>query len=164
MNPARDATTALPHALERPPGSDRRLREREGRITAEIERIRGRVEEGSRVTPEDALLLHDHADVLELGYLADLVRRRKHPEPVVTYIVDRNMNPTNVCITDCGFCAFYRRPKHAESYVLTREEIHAKLDELAALDGRQVLMQGGHHPYIKSDWWCELFADLRPRY
>jgi cyclic dehypoxanthinyl futalosine synthase len=129
-----------------------------------IERVVRTVEDGRRIGAEDALLLHERADIATLGRLADLVRQRKHPGDVVTYIVDRNLNPTNVCITDCGFCAFYRRPKHAESYVLSREEIHAKLDELAALGGRQVLMQGGHHPYIKSDWWCELFADLRPRY
>jgi cyclic dehypoxanthinyl futalosine synthase len=136
----------------------------QGPDAREIERICRVVEDGGRIGVEDALLLHERADILTIGRLADLVRQRKHPGNVVTYIVDRNLNPTNVCITDCGFCAFYRRPKHAESYVLSREEIHAKLDELAALGGRQVLMQGGHHPYIASDWWCELFADLRPRY
>ncbi len=124
----------------------------------------GRVEDGLRITPEDGLLLHDHADLATLGRLADLVRVRKHPDARVTYIVDRNLNPTNVCITDCGFCAFYRRPKHDESYVLPREVIHQKMDELQALGGRQVLMQGGHHPYLKSDWWCDLLADLRARY
>ncbi|MDZ4773916.1 MAG: cyclic dehypoxanthinyl futalosine synthase [Planctomycetota bacterium] len=130
----------------------------------EVQRISERVEDGVRISPAEALVLHDFADISTLGRLADLVRRRKHPSDAVTYIVDRNLNPTNVCITDCGFCAFYRRPKHAESYVLTRDEIHAKFDELVLLDGRQVLMQGGHHPYLKTDWWCELFADLRPRY
>ncbi|MBL8859155.1 MAG: dehypoxanthine futalosine cyclase [Planctomycetes bacterium] len=135
-----------------------------GPQAAGIEQIAGRVEDGARISPAEALLLHDHADMLTLGRLADLVRRRKHPRNVVTYIVDRNVNPTNVCITDCGFCAFYRRPKHGESYVLSREEIHSKFDELAALDGRQALMQGGHHPYLKTDWWCELLTDLAARY
>jgi cyclic dehypoxanthinyl futalosine synthase len=130
----------------------------------EVLRIAEKVEDGVRITPAEALVLHDSADILTLGRLADLVRTRKHPDRAVTYIVDRNVNPTNVCITDCGFCAFYRRPKHAESYVLSREEIHRKFDELVALDGRQVLMQGGHHPYLKTDWWCELLADLRARY
>jgi cyclic dehypoxanthinyl futalosine synthase len=135
-----------------------------GPDAAEIERIAGRVEDGARITPEEALALHEKADMLTLGRLADLVRRRKHPEAIVTYIVDRNLNPTNVCITDCGFCAFYRRPKADGAYVLSRDEIHSKMDELSALDGRQVLMQGGHHPYIKTDWWCDLFVDLRARY
>lgn len=130
----------------------------------DLERLERKVEDGLRITPAEALLLHEQADIATLGRLADLVRARKHPRGIVTYIVDRNLNPTNVCVTDCGFCAFYRRPKHAESYVLSRAEIHAKIDELVALGGRQVLMQGGHHPYIKTDWWCELFADLRARY
>src|SRR5947208_6541369 len=135
-----------------------------GPDAAEIERIAARVEAGARITPGEALALHEKADMLTLGLLADLVRARKHPEPIVTYIVDRNLNPTNVCITDCGFCAFYRRPKADGAYVLSRDEIHGKMDELAALDGRQVLMQGGHHPYIKTDWWCDLLADLAARY
>ena len=135
-----------------------------GLVGAEIARIAAKVEDGVRITCAEALTLHESSDMLTLGRLADLVRRRKHPENIVTYIVDRNLNPTNVCITDCGFCAFYRRPKHAESYVLPRETIYQKIDELAALGGRQVLMQGGHHPYLKTDWWCELLADLRVRY
>jgi cyclic dehypoxanthinyl futalosine synthase len=136
----------------------------QGSLGAEIARIAAKVESGTRITCEEALTLHESSDMLTLGRLADLVRRRKHPENIVTYIVDRNLNPTNVCITDCGFCAFYRRPKHAEAYVLPRETIYQKIDELAALGGRQVLMQGGHHPYLKTDWWCELLSDLRERY
>jgi cyclic dehypoxanthinyl futalosine synthase len=130
----------------------------------ELERLERRVEDGLRIGPEEALLLHDHADLNTLGRLADLVRWRKHPAPRVTYIVDRNLNPTNVCVTDCGFCAFYRRPKHAEAYVLPREVVHAKLAELDALGGRQVLMQGGHHPQLRTDWWCDLFSDVRARF
>jgi cyclic dehypoxanthinyl futalosine synthase len=113
---------------------------------------------------EEGLFLHDHADLATLSLLADAVRRRLHPAPVVTYIVDRNINPTNVCITDCGFCGFYRRPNHPEAYVLSREEIHRKVAELAELGGRQVLMQGGHHPHLKTAWWCELIADLASRW
>jgi cyclic dehypoxanthinyl futalosine synthase len=137
---------------------------RSGPFARELDRVAGKVADGVRITSAEALLLHDHADTLTLGELADGVRARLHPENVVTYIVDRNLNPTNVCITDCGFCAFYRRPKAEGAYTLTRAEIDAKLDELAALDGRQVLMQGGHHPYIKSDFWCELFAHMRAKY
>jgi cyclic dehypoxanthinyl futalosine synthase len=82
----------------------------------------------------------------------------------VSYVVDRNANPTNVCITDCGFCAFYRRPDHPEAYVLPREVLVQKVKEVADLGGRQVLMQGGHHPYLKTEWWCDLFADLSARF
>lgn len=164
MIPRHDVTTAIPPAPERHPGSDPHLRAGNGPFAVEIERIRGRVEDGLRVSAEDALLLHDHADVLTLGHLADLVRRRKHPDPVVTYIVDRNLNPTNVCITDCGFCAFYRRPGAEGAYVLTRGEIHRRIQETADLGGRQLLMQGGHHPYLKTAWWCDLIADIRARW
>ncbi len=137
---------------------------RSGRGAAWIEPIIGKVEDGTRLTPEDALALHEHADLGTLGYLADLVRRRKHPEPWVTYIVDRNINPTNACVVDCGFCAFYRRPDHPEAYVLPRAEIVAKVEETARLGGRQILIQGGHHPDIKTDWWCDLLSDLRARF
>ncbi len=130
----------------------------------ELARIAAKVEAGERIDATEALLLHDEADLLTLGRLADLVRQRLHPQGRVTYIVDRNINPTNVCITDCGFCAFYRRPKHEEAYVLSREEIIDKVRETAELGGRQILMQGGHHPHLKTDWWCELIADLAARF
>ena len=133
-------------------------------LAGELAAIEAKVEAGERISDADALLLHERADLGTLGRLADLVRWRKHPEPVVTYIVDRNVNPTNVCITDCGFCAFYRRPKADGAYVLDREVIVEKVRETAELGGRQILMQGGHHPYLKTDWWCDLIADLRTRF
>src|SRR5439155_847310 len=82
------------------------------------------------------------AALLELGALADQARWRLHPENAVTYIIDRNINYTNVCVADCKFCAFYRRPKHAEGYVLSFEQIGRKIDELRALGGVQILIQG----------------------
>jgi cyclic dehypoxanthinyl futalosine synthase len=130
----------------------------------ELARLEAKVEAGKRISAEEALWLHERADLISLGRMADSVRLRKHPEPVVTYIVDRNLNPTNVCITDCGFCAFYRRPGAEGAYVLSREEIHRKVQETVDLGGRQVLMQGGHHPAIRTEWWCELIADLRERF
>jgi cyclic dehypoxanthinyl futalosine synthase len=137
---------------------------RRGPDAGELARIAGKVEDGARIDEAEALWLHEHADLATLGRLADLVRWRLHPDPVVTYIVDRNVNPTNVCITDCGFCAFYRRPKADGAYVLPIEALREKVRETAELGGRQVLMQGGHHPYLKTDWWCELIADLRERF
>ncbi len=134
------------------------------RVTSAVERIAAKVEGAERITPAEALELHEHAELTTLGRLADLVRARLHPHGVVSYIVDRNVNPTNVCITDCGFCAFYRRPNHAEAYVLPREVLIQKVKEVADLGGRQVLMQGGHHPYLKTDWWCELLSDLSARF
>ncbi len=94
----------------------------------------------------DYLALYENAPLLELGAMADAERWRLHPDPVVTYIIDRNINYTNVCVADCQFCAFARRPKHAEGYVLSFEEIGAKIDECRALGGIQILLQGGHNP------------------
>ena len=130
----------------------------------EIRRIAGKVEDGERITAAEALVLHERADLLTLGRLADLVRQRKHPDGAVTYIVDRNINPTNVCVTDCGFCAFYRSPGDVEAYVLSRSEIYEKVRELRDQGGRQVLMQGGHHPRVLSDWWGELISDVAARF
>lgn len=131
---------------------------------AHIDAICDKVLTGEPLDAAEGLVLHDEADLATLSVLADHVRRQLHPERMVTYIVDRNINPTNVCITDCSFCAFYRRPNDGESYVLPREEIHRKVDELRAVGGVLVLMQGGHHPHLKTDWYCELLADLRARY
>jgi cyclic dehypoxanthinyl futalosine synthase len=135
-----------------------------GPRAAELARVVGRIEDGQRITPDEALLLHEEADVGTLARLAHTVRLRLNAQPVVTYIVDRNINPTNVCITDCGFCAFYRRPGDPEAYVLDREDIVAKVQETAELGGRQILIQGGHHPYLRTDWWCDLIADLAQRF
>jgi len=129
-----------------------------------LARLEAKVAEGVRISPEEALFLDAHADLLTLRRMADGVRARLHPEPVVTYIVDRNLNPTNVCVTDCGFCAFYRRPGDPEAYVLSREEIFEKVQETVDLGGQQLLMQGGHHPYVLSDWWAALIRDIDERW
>src|SRR5207245_2803206 len=108
-----------------------------------------------------SLELYQRASLLELGRLADAARWRFHPENVVTYIVDRNINYTNVCVADCKFCAFYRRPKHLEGYVLSFEEIGRKIDEVKALGGVQILMQGGHNPYIPFQWYLDLMRYIK---
>src|SRR3954469_24256756 len=92
---------------------------------------------------KEYLELYEQADLLELGRLADNERWRQHPERTVTYIIDRNINYTNVCVADCGFCAFYRRPKDQQGYVLSFEEIGRKIDECKAVGGVQILIQGG---------------------
>ena len=105
--------------------------------------------------------LYETAPLLELGRLADAERYRHHPEEVVTYIIDRNINYTNVCVADCSFCAFYRRPKAADGYVLSYEEIGAKIDECRAIGGVQILLQGGHNPYIPFEWYLELMRYIK---
>lgn len=116
-----------------------------------------------RNSPEfrEYLELYEKAPLLELGAMADQVRRRLHPEGVVTYIIDRNINYTNVCVADCKFCAFYRRPKHDEGYVLSFEEIGKKIEETKALGGVQILIQGGHNPYIPFDWYLDLMRYIK---
>ena len=101
------------------------------------------------------------APLLELGLEADRVRAAKHPHNTVTYIVDRNINYTNVCVADCGFCAFYRRPKHGEGYTLSFEQIGAKIEETKALGGVQILIQGGHNPYIPLEWYLDLLKYIK---
>ena len=116
-----------------------------------------------RTAPEfrSYLELYERASLLELGHLADAERWRQHPENVVTYIIDRNINYTNVCVADCKFCAFYRRPKHREGYVLSFEQIGAKIDECKAIGGVQILLQGGHNPYIPFEWYLDLLRYIK---
>jgi cyclic dehypoxanthinyl futalosine synthase len=109
----------------------------------------------------DYLGLYERADLLELGQLADAERWRQHPHPVVTYIIDRNINYTNVCVADCGFCAFYRRPKDREGYVLSFQQIGSKIDECKAIGGVQILLQGGHNPYIPFGWYLDLMRYIK---
>jgi cyclic dehypoxanthinyl futalosine synthase len=109
----------------------------------------------------DLLDFYQRAPLLELGAEADRVRQRLHPGDVVTYIVDRNINYTNVCVADCGFCAFYRRPKDSEGWTLSYEQIGAKIDEAKALGGVQILMQGGHNPYIPFEWYLDLLRYIK---
>ena len=109
----------------------------------------------------DLLDFYTNAPLLELGLEADRIRREKHPHNTVTYIVDRNINYTNVCVADCGFCAFYRRPKHGEGYTLSFEQIGAKIEETKALGGVQILIQGGHNPYIPFEWYLDLLRYIK---
>ncbi|MGH7474661.1 MAG: cyclic dehypoxanthinyl futalosine synthase [Longimicrobiales bacterium] len=102
--------------------------------------------------------------LLELGARAHALRTAKVGGDVVTYIVDRNINYTNVCVTDCRFCAFYRRPKDDEAYVLSYDEIGRKIDEAKALGGVQILMQGGHNPYLPLDWYTGLLRYIKDRH
>ncbi len=109
----------------------------------------------------ELLDFYTNASLLELGAAADRVRQEKHPGNTVTYIIDRNINYTNVCVADCGFCAFARRPKHGEGYTLSFEQIGTKIEELKALGGVQILIQGGHNPYIPFEWYLDLMKYIK---
>ncbi|RKY22413.1 MAG: dehypoxanthine futalosine cyclase [Planctomycetota bacterium] len=120
-----------------------------------------KVQAGERLDPEDALLLLAHPDLPALGRLADLVRRRLHPDGEVTYIVDRNVNYTNVCVTLCKFCAFYRRPGDPEGYDHPAEVIYDKIRETRELGGTQILLQGGHNPDYDIERYEALFTGIK---
>ena len=123
--------------------------------------VRERVEEGGRVSREEAVDLLREGDFLELGMLADAVRWRLHPESVVTYIIDRNINYTNVCTAQCAFCAFYRDLPSKEGYVLDKTQLTEKIEETMALGGRQILLQGGLHPDLGIEYYEELFKWMK---
>ncbi|SHE77370.1 de-hypoxanthine futalosine cyclase [Desulfacinum infernum DSM 9756] len=129
-----------------------------------LDALKRRAEEGERLTFEEARLLYEQADLHWLGHAADRMRRRKHPEHVVTYVVDRNINYSNICACGCRFCAFYRPPGHPEGYVLSREELAQKIEETLALGGTQILMQGGHHPDLPLTFYEEMLRFIKERY
>ena len=120
--------------------------------------------EGARITPYQASLLFEKADLVDLADTADKIRQRRHPDNVISYIIDRNINYTNVCKEFCTFCAFYRVKGDAEAYVLPDHVIHKKIEETLALGGTGILMQGGVHPDLKIDYYESLLAGIKERF
>jgi cyclic dehypoxanthinyl futalosine synthase len=134
------------------------------RNSTDIQPLLERALAGERLTAADCTALLESNDIARIGVAADTVRQRLHPHGVVTYIIDRNVNYTNVCNVVCTFCAFYRRPGHAETYVHTLDEIRQKIDETIALGGTGVLMQGGLHPDFGIEWYEDLLRALHAEY
>jgi cyclic dehypoxanthinyl futalosine synthase len=130
-------------------------------VASSLDGLLSRASEGERLSAAEGERLAAEASLFDLGLAADAVRKRKHPDGVVTYIVDRNINYTNVCTTSCRFCAFYRPLGHAESWVLTREQLAQKLSEVVAAGGVQILLQGGLHPDLRIEWYEDLFAWIK---
>jgi cyclic dehypoxanthinyl futalosine synthase len=129
-----------------------------------IDSLVHKVLDGGRVDRAEALELYRGAPMHLLGQLADAIRARKHPQRIVTYIIDRNVNYTNVCVARCNFCAFYRPVGSTEAYVLGFEEIFHKIDETIAVGGNQLLLQGGHNPDLPIAWYEDLFRAVKSRY
>ena len=130
----------------------------------QVRRILDSVLDGQRLSVDDCTSLLESYDVAAIGAAADEIRQRRHPHNVVTYIIDRNINYTNVCNVVCTFCAFYRRPGAPDTYVRTIDEICEKIDETIALGGTGVLMQGGLHPDFGVEWYEELLRTLSAKY
>jgi len=127
-------------------------------------RLETRVLQGERISSEEALWLHEEAELGWLGALAHATRFRKNPESRVTYNIDRNINYTNFCTARCRFCAFYVPETSPHGYVLTWDEMRQKIVELRAIGGNQVLLQGGLHPDFKVDWYEGLFRRMKSEF
>ncbi len=135
-----------------------------------MSRLQADILAGKRISPQEVAEIY-HWPLAQLGELADVRRNQAkrgdyggRGEEVVTYIVDRNINYTNVCDVYCKFCAFYRTEKDSDHYVLSHAQIDAKIDELVAVGGNQILLQGGHHPKLDLDWYLDLLRHLRSKY
>ncbi len=118
----------------------------------------------NRLTEKEALDLIRNESLLELGVMASEKKLELHPDKTTSFIIDRNINYTNVCFVDCKFCAFYRHGKDNDAYILKYEEINQKIDELLAIGGTQILMQGGVHPKLKIDYYEDLVDHIHTRY
>jgi cyclic dehypoxanthinyl futalosine synthase len=133
----------------------------EGEIRQRVERV---VRGEARLTEDDALTVLTGADFLKLGVAASAVRDRLHPEREVTFIVDRNVNYTNVCVSGCRFCAFYRDADDPDAYVLSPDELYEKVQETIDLEGTAILLQGGMHPDLPLEWYEGMLRELKARY
>jgi cyclic dehypoxanthinyl futalosine synthase len=116
------------------------------------------------LTPEEGVFLFENASTSELMYVGNKMRQHHVPNNTVTWIIDRNSNTTNVCIANCKFCNFYRRPGHGEAYITTLDEYRVKIQETFELGGEQLLLQGGHHPDLGLEYYVTLFQDLKKMY
>ncbi|QWU79851.1 dehypoxanthine futalosine cyclase [Campylobacter novaezeelandiae] len=117
-----------------------------------------------RLDKKEALNLLENASLIELGEMAYKKKLELHPDKITTFVVDRNINYTNVCCIDCSFCAFYRHHKEDDAYILSFEEIGKKIEELKAIGGTQILFQGGVHPKLKIEWYEDLVDWIRKTY
>ena len=129
-----------------------------------IESILEKALAGQRIDPKEALQLFSTTDILLLGNIASRLAQKKRTDRTVTYIVDRNINYTNVCVTDCSFCAFYRKEPDTDSYVLPFETIAQKIEETLSVGGQQILLQGGHHQNLRIDYFEDLFKKIKQRF
>jgi dehypoxanthine futalosine cyclase len=121
----------------------------------------GKAAAGERLYFDECVQIYREADLLELGMAARAARKLRVPDSIVTYLVDRNINYTNVCVTGCHFCGFHRPPGHHESFVCSREELAAKIEELIQWGGTRILLQGGHNPDLPLSWYIDMLSWMR---
>lgn len=130
----------------------------------DINRLLTRALDRDFLSAEEGLFLFENASTADLMYVGHRLRQFHVPGNIVTWIIDRNSNTTNVCIANCKFCNFYRRPGHQEAYITSIEEYKRKIEETFAFGGEQLLLQGGHHPDLGLSYYCELFSQLKALY
>ncbi len=130
-------------------------------MNRKIKDISAKIESDRRIDGSEALFLLENDDLLHLAALADNRRKAHHPERLVTYVVDRNINYTNICVSGCRFCAFYRPPGHAEGFIISETELTEKIVETIALGGTQILLQGGMHPDLGLDYYLDLLRFIK---
>jgi cyclic dehypoxanthinyl futalosine synthase len=133
-------------------------------VSAELQNVLDHAAEGGRITPEQALALYTDAPLHALGRAADTVRKRRYPDDIATYIIDRNINYTNVCVTACKFCAFYRAPKHDEGWTHSLDELLRRCGEAVELGATQIMLQGGHSPELGIEWYEQTFSAIKQNY
>jgi cyclic dehypoxanthinyl futalosine synthase len=126
-----------------------------------FDEIRNKILSGLRINDDEFLELEQSADILQLGFLADIVRRRKHPQNLVTYVIDRNINYTDICISACKFCAFFKDPEEKTGYLLSFSELADKIRETQDLGGTQILLQGGLHPDKPLEYYEEMLRFIK---
>lgn len=136
----------------------------EDRRSTEIADLLAHAADGGRISDDEALLLYERAPFQALGRAADEVRRRRYPDGRGTFIIERNINYTNICVTNCKFCAFYRPPKHDQAWVRDWDEIDRRVDEAVDLGACQIMFQGGHNPEFGIEYYEELFGRTHRRH
>jgi len=126
-----------------------------------MQRIIAKIEQGARIDGQEFLRLEQEASLHQLGFLANAVRQRLHPQPVVTYVIDRNINYTDICVSACKFCAFFKAPDDPNGQVLSRHELAEKIKETQALGGTQILLQGGLHPNKPLEFYEDMLRFMK---
>ncbi len=130
----------------------------------EVDSILGKALEGNRISAEEAIALFASTDMTLLGNVASRLAKKKRDDNIITYIIDRNINYTNICVTDCSFCAFYRKKEDLDAYVHPFGVLAKKIDETIELGGNQILLQGGHNIELKIEYFEDLFKKIKERF
>jgi cyclic dehypoxanthinyl futalosine synthase len=129
-----------------------------------IESIIDKIYQNVRITIDEGFFLFNHADLLTLAGMAEHKRFERHPDRLITFVVDRNINYTNICMSGCKFCAFYKTPESGEGYVISRESLHEKIQETLDLGGTQILLQGGMNPHLEMSYYIDLLKDIKANF